>query len=61
MQQLHIFSYSPVCVWRVWHAQVVNNVEAGVLEPALSKTKMIQVGWLLQQEATCNKTLHSCW
>ena len=39
----------------------MNNVEAGVLEPALSKTKMIQVGWLLQQEATCNKTLHSCW
>lgn len=33
----------------LWHVQVVNNVEAGVLEPALSKTKMIQVGWLLQQ------------
>jgi len=24
---------------------VRNNVEAGVLEPAISKTKMIQVGW----------------
>jgi hypothetical protein len=26
------------------NGEVVNNVEAGVLEPALSKTKMIQVG-----------------
>jgi T-complex protein 1 subunit alpha len=25
------------------NGEVVNNVEAGVLEPALSKTKMIQV------------------